>query len=125
MRKTTNSTIQSSVVQSKANQKKKKRICKNSKRIYCKQTPQTQDPVHTRVYLVQGLRHKTEEIPEGVGVLHVGLRVAFLGVNQVRELDPISDEEHGSVVAHHVPVAFFRVEFEREASRISRRVCES
>ncbi len=74
---------------------------------------------------MKGLRHKAEEIPEGVGVLHVGLRVAFLGVNQVRELDPISDEEHGSVVAHHVPVTFFRVEFEREASRISRRVCES
>jgi hypothetical protein len=99
--------IQSSVVQSKANPKKKT-LHRNSKNIYCKQVPQTQDPVHTRVYLVKGLRHKAEEIPEGVGVLHVGLRVAFLGVNQVRELERISDEEHGSVVAHHVPVAFFR-----------------
>lgn len=47
------------------------------------------------------------------------MRVAFLGVDEVRELDTVLDEEHRGVIADQVPVAFLSVETHCEATRIA------
>jgi len=60
-----------------------------------------------------------KEVPEGVGVLAVGLGVSLLGVDEVGELGGISDEEDGSVVTNQIPVTFFGVEFDSKTSGIS------
>lgn len=74
---------------------------------------------------MEGFGHKAEEVPEGIGVLHVRGGVALLRVDEVGELESIPDEEDGRVVTHHVPVAFLRVELDGEPTRIPRRVGES
>jgi len=68
--------------------------------------------------LVERLRDQAEKVPKRAGILHVRLRVALLGVNEVGELQRIANEEDGRVVANQVPDAFFRVELERKAAGI-------
>ena len=43
-------------------------------------------------------------------------RVPLLGVDEVRELGRLADEEHRRVVADHVPVAILGVELQGEAA---------
>eukprot|EP00178_Gracilaria_changii_P002353 TRINITY_DN1347_c0_g1_i3.p2 TRINITY_DN1347_c0_g1~~TRINITY_DN1347_c0_g1_i3.p2 ORF type:complete len:126 (-),score=0.35 TRINITY_DN1347_c0_g1_i3:69-446(-) len=40
-------------------------------------------------------------------------------MNEIREFDWVSDEENGSVISSHIPISFFSIEFNSEASRIS------
>ena len=54
-----------------------------------------------------------------VGVGEVGRGVTLLGVDEVRELGGITEEEDGGVVGHVVPVALFRPELDGKASRIT------
>src|SRR3546814_14172258 len=49
----------------------------------------------------------------------VGARVALDRLVEVGELARVADEEHGGVVAHHVPVAFLGVELQREAADVA------
>ena len=72
--------------------------------------------------LVRGLGRVGEEIPDIVRLLAVGIGIVFLGVDEVRELDAVLDEEDGRVVAHQVPVAFLGVELHGKAPRIPRGV---
>ena len=72
--------------------------------------------------LVGGFLMRREVVPEHGGVLEVGLRIAFLRVDEDGELAGVAEEEDGRVVEDPIPVALFRVEFEAEASGISRRV---
>ena len=65
------------------------------------------------------------EIPDHVRVMKIGLRVSLLGVNEVRELHGILDEEDGSVVANHVIVSFLSIEFNSESSRVSFSISSS
>jgi hypothetical protein len=53
------------------------------------------------------------------GAAHIGARVALHGLVQVGELERVAQEEHGRVVAHHIPVAFFGVELQAKP-RMSR-----
>jgi len=46
------------------------------------------------------LRGLREEIPEHVCALEIALRVSLLGVDEIREFNRVSDEEHWSVVAN-------------------------
>lgn len=69
--------------------------------------------------LVERFGDEAEKVPEGVRVLPMRLRVALLRVDQIGELQCVTDEEHGRVVAHHVPDAIFRVKLKREPARIS------
>jgi hypothetical protein len=63
-----------------------------------------------------------DEVPEGVvrrlrlRDLAVGVRLA--GVDDVRELDRVLDEEDRDVVAYQVPGAFLRVELRRESAGV-------
>lgn len=53
--------------------------------------------------------------------LEMGGWIPLLSVNKAWEQCWITDEEYGSVVSHHIPDAFFGVEFYSEATRISER----
>jgi hypothetical protein len=57
--------------------------------------------------------------PEHVCILQVCLRVTLLGVDKVRELGGISDEEHRCVIEHPVQVSFFSSQFDGETTRIA------
>ena len=69
--------------------------------------------------LVLGLRSVSPEIKGHVGVLNASLWVTLLGVDEVRELNGVLDEEDGCVITDHVVVAFFGVEFYRKSSWIT------
>lgn len=75
--------------------------------------------------LVSRLRSLREEVPSHVGALQVGLRVSLLGVDEIRELNGVSNEEDWGVVANHIPVAFFSVELNGETSGISLGISRS
>lgn len=51
--------------------------------------------------------------------MNARLGMALLGVDEVRELNRILDEEHRSVVANHVVVALLGVELNRESSGVT------
>ena len=56
-----------------------------------------------------------------------GLRIAAVGLHlhgmdQVRKLDGVLDEEHRDVVADQIPVAFLGVELDGEAAHVARRI---
>ncbi len=70
-------------------------------------------------HLVQGLRRQREEIPHRRRVLEIGLRVALLRVDEVREFQRVAQEEHRRVVADDVVIAFLGVELHGEATRIA------
>ena len=52
--------------------------------------------------------------PEHVRILEVRLRVTLLGVDKVRELGGVADEEHGRVVEHPVEVALLSLDLDGE-----------
>lgn len=49
----------------------------------------------------------------------MGLRVPLLGMDEVRELGWVSDEENRSVVEHPVPITLFCPELDSKATRIA------
>ena len=63
--------------------------------------------------------HVAEEVEDAVRVLLVRDRAGLEGVDEVRELDRVADEEDGQVVAHEVPVAFLGVELDREPAGVA------
>jgi len=73
-------------------------------------------------YLVQRFGNEAEEVPESIGIFHVRLRVALLGVDEVGKLQRVADEEDRRVVAHHIPVTFLGVELEGESPGVSRSI---
>ena len=78
---------------------------------------------------VHALGHQRHEIPERVvrrGRLRkAAVRLRLHRMDEVRKLDRVLDEEHRNVVADQVPVALVRVELDREAADIARRVLRS
>lgn len=61
----------------------------------------------------------TPEVERHVGVLHARLRISLLAVDKVGELHGVLDEKDGRVVANHVIVALFGVEFDGETARVT------
>ena len=74
---------------------------------------------HQNGHLVESLGRVTPEIPGHVRVLHTGLRVPFLAMDEVRELDWVLDEKDGCVVTDHIIVALLRVVLEGETTRVT------
>ena len=70
--------------------------------------------------------HQRDEVPERVvgaaGLRHAEVRLGLGGVDQVRKLHRVLDEEDRDVVADQVPVAFVGVELHGEAAHVARRV---
>jgi hypothetical protein len=69
--------------------------------------------------LVQSFGQKRPVIPIVGGAAQVCARVAFDGLIQIRELARIADEEHRSVIAHHVPVSLFGIELQSKTTDIA------
>src|SRR5699024_5697350 len=69
--------------------------------------------------LVGALRGEAPEVPLHVVVAQAGAGHPLLGVDEVRELDAIADEEHRRVVTDEVVVALGGVELDREAARVA------
>ena len=66
---------------------------------------------------------QAEKVPDSIRRLEVGVRIALLGMDEVRELQWIAQEKNGRVVANKVIVAILRVEFDRKSSGFSNRIC--
>ncbi|MCY1199042.1 hypothetical protein D9M72_104360 [compost metagenome] len=83
-------------------------------------TPTARDAAvaHDNGDLVQRFGQAGPEVPVVLGASQAGTRVALHGVVQIGELERIAEEEHWRVVAHQVPVAFFRVELDRKAADV-------
>ena len=72
--------------------------------------------------LVGGLRVVGPEVPLHRAVAQAVVGQALLGADEVGELHRIAHEEDRGVVPHHVEVALFGVELQREAPHITPRV---
>lgn len=73
-------------------------------------------------HLVDGLWVLSDVVPEVNRVVRVGgvrLGISLLGVDEVRELGRVSQEEDGSVVVDPVHVSFLGPELDGESSRVS------
>lgn len=68
---------------------------------------------------VTGLRDVGEEVHNTPWLLDVRLGVWLQGVNHVRELDTIADEENWNVVADHIKVSLPSVKFDSEPTRVT------
>ena len=77
---------------------------------------------HQISHLVDRLGGVRPEVPLHLLAAQVGGRVALLRVDEVGELQGVVDEEYGGVVAHHVVVAFLRVEAQGEATHVAQGV---
>jgi hypothetical protein len=69
------------------------------------------------------LRVLTEVVPEHVGILQMGLGVPLLGVDKVRELCGVTNEEDRRVVEDPVEVALFGSDFDGEATGVTGGIC--
>ena len=69
--------------------------------------------------LVQGFGQQRPEVPVVRSGAHIGARVAFDRLVQVGEFTRVAQEEHGRVVADHIPVAFFGIELQRKAADVA------
>ncbi len=70
-------------------------------------------------YHVHRLWHMREEVSNPPVLLNVVLGVGLQGMNHVRELDAIPDEEDWHVVAHQIPVTLPGVELDRKPTRVT------
>ncbi|MNV24453.1 hypothetical protein D3C71_1155170 [compost metagenome] len=75
---------------------------------------------------VRRFGHERHEVPEGIvrgrGLRHAVVRLGLDRMDQIREFHRILDEEHGHVVAHQIPIALVRIELDRKAAHVARRV---
>ena len=69
--------------------------------------------------LVRRFRSERDKVPEHVRVLKMRNGIPLGRMNETREKNRVTYEEDRSVVAHHVPVALFRVKFDGKTTRIS------
>ena len=71
-------------------------------------------------------RMQGDEVPEGVvgglSLRDLPVGVGLDGMDDVRELDPVLDEEDRHVVADEVEVALVRIELHRESANVAHRV---
>ena len=70
-------------------------------------------------YHVHGLWHMREEVSNPPVLLNVVLGVGLQGMNHVRKLDAIPDEEDWHVVAHQIPVTLPGVKLNRKSTRVT------
>ena len=77
--------------------------------------PVAQEPGH----LMGALGRQSPEIPLHIVVAQAVVGAAFLGVDEMLELQRVTHEEDGCVVSHHVVVAFGSVKLQGEAARIT------
>ena len=60
-----------------------------------------------------------KEVPHVIGFLAAGVRIALLRMNEVREFFRVPDEKDRRIVTNQIVVAFFGVEFDGKAARVT------
>lgn len=70
---------------------------------------------------VETLRQEGTEVEEPPILLDVGFRVGLKGVDHIRELDRVPDEEHREVVPHHIKVSLSGVKLDGKSSGVPDR----
>jgi hypothetical protein len=68
---------------------------------------------------VHGFGRLAHEVEDAVRLLAEGHGIRLQGVDDVRELDGVTDEEDREIVSHEIPIAVFGVELHRKAARVS------
>jgi len=58
----------------------------------------------------------------GLRLRNLIVRLGLGGMDQIRELDGVLDEEHRYVVADQIEVAIFGVELGRKAAHVARQI---
>lgn len=75
---------------------------------------------------IHAFRRQAHEIPEiVVGCLRLRKRPVRLllgSMDQIGELDGILDEEYRDIVANQIPVAFLRIDLDREAAHVANKI---
>jgi hypothetical protein len=66
-------------------------------------------------------RRQRPEIPHRGRGAHIRFRMPLLCMDEVRKLVGIPDKEDRRVVTHQIPIAFIRVELQRETSHVALR----
>jgi len=74
---------------------------------------------HGDGHLMKAFRQARPEIPLGGIAAAACLRVSVQGVVEIGELEWVTNEENGGVVAHQIPVAFVCVKFQGETADIA------
>ena len=74
---------------------------------------------HQPHYLMQALGHLRPKIPPHFILTPVALRVFFLRADEVHKDHRVAHKEDGCAVADHIPVAFFGVELDGEATQVA------
>ena len=69
--------------------------------------------------LVQAFRRQRPEVPHGGRGAKVGARMTLLSMDEVRELQWVTDEEDRRIIADEIPVAVRRVELQRKAANVA------
>ena len=82
------------------------------------------DIAHISMWVISGISDaKSQNVScADAGLRHREVRLGLRGVDQIRKLHRVLDEEHRDVVADEIPVAFVGVELDGEAAHVARRV---
>ena len=75
---------------------------------------------------VHAFRRQTDEVPEIVmgrlGLRKAAIRFLLDRMNHIRKANCVLNEENRNVVAHQIPVAFLRINFDRKSSDVACQV---
>src|SRR5580698_7218882 len=95
-----------------------KAISVTSKPMHMSEGTRQPSITHDDGHLMQRFGQLGPEIPVAIGAAKACTWVAFDRVVEVREFERVAQEKHRRVVAHQVPVSFFRVELQGEATNV-------
>jgi len=70
-------------------------------------------------HLVQAFRVQAPEIPHHGRALEIGLRIPFLGMNEIRELFRVFNKKYRGIVSHQIPVAVIGIKLDGKTARVS------
>jgi hypothetical protein len=68
---------------------------------------------------MKGFSVNRQEVPENIGIFQIGSRVSLLRMNEIGELDRITDEEDWGIVHHPITISLFSVELDGKSTRVT------
>ena len=81
------------------------------------------DMIHITMCMLSGVKDiKSQKLSCAVWPAGSRVRLLLRGMDQVGEFDGVLNEEHRNIVSDDVPVAFFCVDFHREAAHVARQI---
>ena len=61
----------------------------------------------------------------GLSLRNFNIWFRLCGVNQIRELNGVPNEENWSIVAHDIPIALLRIEFDGKPSNVTHGIIDT